>query len=128
MADFFAEFASLSPIGHGFPELWSAAGRFCIIRRTAAAGMRNRSRSSAGICRRRKSVRERLLFYFLYSLGPMPGFYDGDLYMKAKMAVFGAVAAERAGDGGVFQRSRKVWEENRRGQRERCRACNVSGK
>lgn len=38
-------------------NFWSAAGRFCIIRRTAAAGMRNGSRSSAGICRRRKSVR-----------------------------------------------------------------------
>lgn len=36
---------------------------------------------------------ERLLFYFLYSF-VMPGFYDGDLYTKAKMAVFGAVAAE----------------------------------
>ena len=66
MADFFAEFASLSPIGHGFPELLERSRTFLYHSEDSRSRYEERQQE----------------------------FYDGDLYMKAKMAVFGAVAAE----------------------------------
>lgn len=127
MADFFAEFASLSPIGHGFPELLERSRTFLYHSEDSRSRYEERQQEFRRNMPETEVCTERLLFYFLYSF-VMPGFYDGDLYTKAKMGCAWRRGSGRAGDGGVFQKSREVWEENRRWQRERCRACNVSGK
>ena len=93
MADFFAEFASLSPIGHGFPELLECSRTFLYHSEDSRSRYEERQQEFRRNMPETEVCTERLLFYFLYSF-VMPGFYDGDLYMKAKMAVFGAVAAE----------------------------------
>lgn len=93
MADFFAEFASLSPIGHGFPELLERSRTFLYHSEDSRSRYEERQQEFSRNMPEAEVCTERLLFYFLYSF-VMPGFYDGDLYTKAKMAVFGAVAAE----------------------------------
>ena len=93
MADFFAEFASLSPIGHGFPELLERSRTFLYHSEDSRSRYEERQQEFRRNMPETEVCTERLLFYFLYSF-VMPGFYDGDLYTKAKMAVFGAVAAE----------------------------------
>ena len=93
MADFFAEFASLSPIGHGFPELLERSRTFLYHSEDSRSLYEKRQQEFHRNVPEAEICTERLLFYFLYSF-VMPGFYDGDLYTKAKMAVFGAVAAE----------------------------------
>lgn len=93
MADFFAEFASLSPIGHGFPELLECSRTFLYHSEDSRSRYEERQQEFRRNMPETEVCTERLLFYFLYSF-VMPGFYDGNLYTKAKMAVFGAVAAE----------------------------------
>lgn len=93
MADFFAEFASLSPIGHGFPELLERSRTFLYHSEDSRSRYEERQQEFRRNMPETEVCTERLLFYFLYSF-VMPGFYDGDLYTKAKMAVLGAVAAE----------------------------------
>ena len=93
MADFFAEFASLSPIGHGFPELLERSRTFLYHSEDSRSRYEERQQEFRRNMPEAEVCTERLLFYFLYSF-VMPGFYDGDLYTKAKMAVLGAVAAE----------------------------------
>ena len=93
MADFFAEFASLSPIGHGFPELLECSRTFLYHSEDSRSRYEERQQEFRRNMPETEVCTERLLFYFLYSF-VMPGFYDGDLYTKAKMAVLGAVAAE----------------------------------
>ena len=93
MADFFAEFASLSPIGHGFPELLECSSTFLYHSEDSRSRYEERQQEFRRNMPETEVCTERLLFYFLYSF-VMPGFYDGNLYTKAKMAVFGAVAAE----------------------------------
>lgn len=93
MADFFAEFASLSPIGHGFPELLECSRTFLYHSEDSRSRYEERQQEFCRNMPETEVCTERLLFYFLYSF-VMPGFYDGNLYTKAKMAVFGAVAAE----------------------------------
>ena len=93
MADFFAEFASLSPIGHGFPELLERSRTFLYHSEDSRSRYEERQQEFRRNMPETEVCTERLLFYFLYSF-VMPGFYDGNLYTKAKMAVFGAVAAE----------------------------------
>ena len=93
MADFFAEFASLSTIGHGFPELLERSRTFLYHSEDSRSRYEERQQEFRRNMPEAEVCTERLLFYFLYSF-VMPGFYDGDLYTKAKMAVFGAVAAE----------------------------------
>ena len=93
MADFFAEFASLSPIGHGFPELLERSRTFLYHSEDSRSRYEERQQEFRRNMPEAEVCTERLLFYFLYSC-VMPGFYDGDLYTKAKMAVLGAVAAE----------------------------------
>lgn len=93
MADFFAEFASLSPIGHGFPELLECSRTFLYHSEDSRSRYEERQQEFRRNMPETEVCTERLLFYFLYSI-VMPGFYDGNLYTKAKMAVFGAVAAE----------------------------------
>lgn len=93
MADFFAEFASLSPIGHGFPELLEHSRTFLYHSEDSRSRYEERQQEFRRNMPETEVCTERLLFYFLYSF-VMPGFYDGDLYTKAKMAVLGAVAAE----------------------------------
>lgn len=93
MADFFAEFASLSPIGHGFPELLERSRTFLYHSEDSRSRYEERQQEFSRNMPETEVCTERLLFYFLYSF-VMPGFYDGNLYTKAKMAVFGAVAAE----------------------------------
>lgn len=93
MADFFAEFASLSPIGHGFPELLERSRTFLYHSEDSRSRYEERQQEFSRNMPETEVCTERLLFYFLYSF-VMPGFYDGDLYTKAKMAVLGAVAAE----------------------------------
>ena len=90
MADFFAEFASLSPIGHGFPELLERSRTFLYHSEDSRSLYEKRQQEFRKYVPETEICTERLLFYFLYSF-VMPGFYDGDLYTKAKMAVFGAV-------------------------------------
>lgn len=92
-ADFFAEFASLSPIGHGFPELLERSRTFLYHSEDSRSRYEERQQEFRRNMPETEVCTERLLFYFLYSF-VMPGFYDGDLYTKAKMAVLGAVAAE----------------------------------
>lgn len=93
MADFFTEFASLSPIGHGFPELLERSRTFLYHSEDSRSRYEERQQEFRRNMPETEVCTERLLFYFLYSF-VMPGFYDGDLYTKAKMAVLGAVAAE----------------------------------
>ena len=93
MADFFAEFASLSPIGHGFPELLERSRTFLYHSEDSRSRYEERQQEFRRNMPETEVCTERLLFYFLYSF-VMPGFYDGDLCTKAKMAVLGAVAAE----------------------------------
>ena len=93
MADFFAEFASLSPIGHGFPELLECSRTFLYHSEDSRSRYEERQQEFRRNMPETEVCTERLLFYFLYSF-VMPGFYDGNLYTKAKLAVFGAVAAE----------------------------------
>ena len=93
MADFFAEFASLSPIGHGFPELLECSRTFLYHSEDSRSRYEERQQEFRRNMPETEVCTDRLLFYFLYSF-VMPGFYDGNLYTKAKMAVFGAVAAE----------------------------------
>mgnify|MGYP000646416344 FL=1 len=93
MADFFAEFASLSPIGHGFPELLERSRTFLYHSEDSRSRYEERQQEFRRNMPETEVCTDRLLFYFLYSF-VMPGFYDGDLYTKAKMAVLGAVAAE----------------------------------
>lgn len=93
MADFFAEFASLSTIGHGFPELLERSRTFLYHSEDSRSRYEERQQEFRRNMPEAEVCTERLLFYFLYSF-VMPGFYDGDLYTKAKMAVLGAVAAE----------------------------------
>ena len=93
MADFFAEFASLSTIGHGFPELLERSRTFLYHSEDSRSRYEERQQEFRRNMPETEVCTERLLFYFLYSF-VMPGFYDGDLYTKAKMAVLGAVAAE----------------------------------
>lgn len=83
----------LSPIGYGFPELLERSRTFLYHSEDSQSLYEKRQQEFHRNVPEAEVCTERLLFYFLYSF-VMPGFYDGDLYTKAKMAVFGAVAAE----------------------------------
>ena len=115
MADFFAEFASLSPIGHGFPELLERSRTFLYHSEDSRSRYEERQQEFRRNMPEAEVCTERLLFYFLYSF-VMPGFYDGDLYTKAKMAVLGAVAAEELEMAEYFRNPGKYGKRTREGR------------
>lgn len=83
----------LSPIGYGFPELLERSRTFLYHSEDSQSLYEKRQQEFQRNVPETEVCTERLLCCFLYSF-VMPGFYDGDFYTKAKMAVFDGVAAE----------------------------------